>query len=430
MARAADVPKFGPLAGVRIVNATKSTAGGFANSILAEMGADVIWVESPQSTDPTRGGPGEPAQYERRNMRNICFNIPNSDGRKILFDLLKDADIFMEASKGDFYAHKWGLTDEVLWEVNPNLIIVHMTGFGVEGNPDYIRRPCFDGIAQAYSGYITMQGQEGLPPPPAQPQLGDYYFGLFAASSAMAALFRFRKTGEHESIDCAQIDCMMRITGRRAYDLFNNGVKDIKEGSSAKGAAGWGVYKCMDGRYVYMLHLGPTAMKAGLEIVGMGDKYGTDEFPVTRGNAFTAEPQGAELERRIREICATHTAKEVEDLYWPRGVPCCRVMDYKDLAEHPHVQARGTLIDWECTDGRSRKGPAPVPRFTHNPTRIWRGCPGIGYDNEDILKDAGYTDEQIQELYDKKILVKVPVTPAMDKAGLLKAGYTEDMFED
>ena len=86
MARAADVPKFGPLAGVRIVNATKSTAGGFANSILAEMGADVIWVESPQSTDPTRGGPGEPAQYERRNMRNICFNIPNSDGRKILFD--------------------------------------------------------------------------------------------------------------------------------------------------------------------------------------------------------------------------------------------------------------------------------------------------------------------------------------------------------
>ena len=429
MARAIDMPKFGPLAGVRIVNATQSTAGGFANSILAEMGADVIWLESPQSTDPTRGGPGEPAQCERRNMRNICFDITAPEGKQLLLDLLKTADIFMEASKGDHYAAKWGLTDEALWEVNPDLIIVHMTGFGVEGNPAYIRRPSFDGIAQAYTGYINMQGVDGELPPPAAPQLADYYYGLFAANSALAALYRRRVTGEHESIDCAQVDCVMRISGYRAYEQMNYGSTYIKEGSRAKGGVGWGVYKCMDGKYVYMLHLGPGAMKAGLEIAGMGEKYGTPEFPVTRGNAFTAEPQGAELERRIEEICATHTAKEVEELYWPKGVPCCRVMDYEDLENHPHVQARGSIIEWECEDGRSRRGAAPVPRFTKNPTYIWRGCPGVGQDNEDILGEIGYSEDKIKELYDSKIVTKLPIRPAMDKAELLRQGYTESMFK-
>lgn len=428
MARAVDVPKFGPLQGVRVINAAKSTAGGFCSSVLAEMGADVIWCESPQSLDPTRAGAGEPAQAEHRNMRNICFSTPTPEGREILFDLLKNADIFFESSKGDHYAHKWGMTDEFLWSINPKLIIVHMTGFGVEGDPAYIRRPSFDGTAQAYSGFLTMQGQPGEIPFPAQPQIADYYFALFSASSAMAAYYRAKRTGEGESVDVAQIDCLMRVVGRRPMDLYNNSINDVKEGSKVVNCSGWGVYKCMDGKYVYMLHLGPSAIKAGLEIVGLGDKWGTDEYPVWKGNGFTAEPAGAELERRIVEFCNTHTAKEVEDTYWPAGVPCCRVMDYKDLAAHPHVQARGSVIEWEGVDGMVRKGAAPTPRFKNDPTKIWRGCPGVGYDNEDILKDLGYSDDKIKELYDKKVIMKLPIGK-WTKEMFLAAGYTEDMFE-
>ena len=110
MARKSEIPVFGPLAGLRVVHCSQSVAGPFAASMMADFGADVIWVENAAVTDVSRIAPGMAAQLDRRNMRTIALNLTTARGRELLLRMIEGADIFMEASRPGQYAG-WGLTD-------------------------------------------------------------------------------------------------------------------------------------------------------------------------------------------------------------------------------------------------------------------------------------------------------------------------------
>ena len=157
MAKKTDIPNFGPLNGVRVVHCSQSLAGPFAASLMADLGADVIWVESAVGQDVSRIAPGMAAQLDRRNMRTIKLNVNTPAGKEVLLRLVREADIFLEASKPGQYK-KWGLTDEVLWQANPKLVIAHVSGFGQTGDPAYVSRPSFDPIGQAFSGFAAVNG--------------------------------------------------------------------------------------------------------------------------------------------------------------------------------------------------------------------------------------------------------------------------------
>ena len=180
MAKKTDIPNFGPLNGVRVVHCSQSLAGPFAASLMADLGADVIWVESAVGQDVSRIAPGMAAQLDRRNMRTIKLNVNTPAGKEVLLRLVREADIFLEASKPGQYK-KWGLTDEVLWGENPQLVITHISGFGQWGDPDYVRRASYDPIAQAFSGVMYMNGLPGRRSAPAEVSISDYYTGYMAA---------------------------------------------------------------------------------------------------------------------------------------------------------------------------------------------------------------------------------------------------------
>jgi Predicted acyl-CoA transferases/carnitine dehydratase len=133
-------------------------------------------------------------EQDRRNQRSILLDIPSPEGRKIFFTLIKDAHIFIESSKGGQWA-EWGLTDEVLWEQNAALVIVHCSGYGQDGIPEYVRRPSYDPVAQAFSGFLALQGDDHSGPIMGSPQLGDSFMSLIAAASALAALNKAQKPG-------------------------------------------------------------------------------------------------------------------------------------------------------------------------------------------------------------------------------------------
>ena len=177
MAKKTDIPNFGPLNGVRVVHCSQSLAGPFAASLMADLGADVIWVESAVGQDVSRIAPGMAAQLDRRNMRTIKLNVNTPAGKEVLLRLVREADIFLEASKPGQYK-KWGLTDEVLWGENPQLVITHISGFGQWGDPDYVRRASYDPIAQAFSGVMYMNGLPGRRSAPAEVSISDYYLSL------------------------------------------------------------------------------------------------------------------------------------------------------------------------------------------------------------------------------------------------------------
>ena len=200
MAKRSDIPEFGMLRGIKVVHSSTVVAGPIAAELMAEMGADVIWIESTKSFDTNRGKGGMGAECDRKNMRNISFDIPSPEGREILKGLLSDADVFIESSKGGTYA-KWGLTDEVLWSWNPRLVIAHFSGYGQSGDPDYVNRGCYDPVCQAFSCYMYMQGFADREPLPGREIPTDYLAGLSGLANIIAAVRWAEKTGKGESFD-------------------------------------------------------------------------------------------------------------------------------------------------------------------------------------------------------------------------------------
>jgi L-carnitine CoA-transferase len=397
-----NIPQFGVLQGIKVVHATSSISGPLAAELLAEYGADVTWIENSRQPDLFRFAIPGCFEHEHRNQKTISLNIPTDAGKEVLLRLLKNADIFLEASKGKQF-DKWGLTDEVLWQTNPKLVIVHISGFGQSGVEKYVARPSYDTIAQAYSGYMILNGFPDRPPIPAAPYPADCITGLFGTISALAALQRAQHTGVGESVDVTQFESMMRVQTSAFGRFLDNGeVQPPREGNSHSVAAGYGLYTCSDGEAVFLQTAGAAIVKRAVKLLGF--EYGSDDFPAGAPVIFKELEGGKLFEERLNKFCASRTAVEVDDQLNELNIPCSVINDYKHCLSDPHFAAREVFTEWQNADGDMRKGLNVIPKFIKNPGKIWRGSPKIGTDNEEILKSAGYTDEEISKLWDLDVL--------------------------
>lgn len=389
---------FGVLEGVKVVHASQSVVGPFAAVLMADWGADVIWIENPMGTDLMRWNKYMMEQ-DRRNMRSISLDIASPAGREVFFRLIEDADIFLESSKGGQWA-KWNLTDQVLWEHNADLVIAHISGYGQYGDENYVKRPSFCPIAQAFSGYMLHNGYPDRSPIAAQPVSADYFTALFTVSSTLAALHRAAKTGEGESIDIAQYECMVRVQGGAPSRYFVEGIEPIPSGEHSPVISGWGSYTCKDGKQVYILAASGGVLRNAIKELGL--EYGTELFPEGVTNIFVGSPAEAVFEAAWKEYFASKTAAEAEQRLNEIGVPCSQIMDYEQMATNSHYLARETFTQWDNLIGEKFKGTAVIPRFKNNPGKVWRGCPPTsGYDNEEILRGLGLSDDQIEILYNQ-----------------------------
>ena len=234
MVKRADIPAFGNLQGVKVVVSAVSTAGPFAGELFAENGADVIWLEPPKGLDPfrwTQDGWG--AQNEHRNMRNLMLDVVSPEGHEVFLKVIEDADIFIEASRGGQW-EKWGYPDELLWEHNPKLVIGHMSGYGRTGDPDYVSLPGYDFTVNAFSGLMYLNGYKDGPPYMIQKFVTDYYAGLFAYGSALAAYINALRTGTGESFDLAQFEAAVRCQAGLYSKWFD---KQVRRATTSRRAA-------------------------------------------------------------------------------------------------------------------------------------------------------------------------------------------------
>lgn len=395
--------EFGNLQNVKVLSAGSVIAGPFVCALFAEQGADVIQIESALAPDVLRGF-GDNWSMEHRNERDIALNITSPEGREILSRLVKWCNILVESSKGGTWEN-WGLTDEVLWEMNPRLVIVHVSSFGQYGDPGYVSRAGFDVTGQAFSGYMLHNGMpDPAPPLVLKPYTCDYVTGLTAAWAALAALIRTRETGVGESIDIAQFEAMARIQAEVSLDGFNKGKEAVRMGNANPVVATDGTYRCKDGNWVVVSMSGFAILKRGLPIIGLDNDPDFAEVPqlVLRSNAVQAEKYLTAL----RTYCADHTADEVDRALNDAQVPCSKVMTYRMMLEDPHYQARETVVAWDDPKMGAVKGIGTVPKFKKNPGRIFRGSPTYGMDNETVLSEFGYSEKEIEALYEKKVINK------------------------
>ncbi len=395
-----NMPQFGCLQGVKVLSSGAVLAGPLAPTLFAENGAEVIYTESSVNKDILRML-GSAWIQEHRNNKIIALNIPSPEGREIFLKLIKWCDIWVESSKPGTY-DKWGLTDEVLWENNPRLVIVHVSGFGQTGDPSYVPRASYDPVGQSFSGYANLNGSPEMPYL-GRPYLNDYFTGFQVAWSALAAYIRALKTGVGESVDVTQYEVMTRIQAGWSIDGLTDGKEFKRFTSSDLNAAGDMFYKCKNDKFIFLAISGAGPMQRGCSLIGLGDD------PDFKGVSMVLKikPYAEKFVQAIRDYCAARTDVEVEQEMAANGIPCSRVYDYADILSDPHFKARENII--ECYDPigeRTVKTFAPSPKFKKNPQQVWCAGGKFGCDNEEVLKQFGYSDNQIAELYEKKIIAK------------------------
>lgn len=398
---AKDLPEYGVLSGVKVVHATMAQAAPFGVSFLADYGADVIWIENSRIPDVRRFLSNRCVESDSRNQRNISLNIPSEEGREVLFSLLEDAEIFIECSKGGQY-EKWGLTDEVLWEVNPALVIVHLSGFGQAGDPSYVTRPCFDSIAQAYSSYMDANRNPVTAPYPVGPFVGDFMSGVYLAMSSLAALTKARATGIGESVDIAQFECLAKAQQYQATWLTDHETREHAGDPSPMAA--YATCLCSDNAYIQVQATSAAGLKKACPLIGI--EYGGELIPEGSSIIYLGTPGGDAFRKAIQDWCAVRTSDEAAKTLIDMGIPCSKVNTMEDLEHDPHALARNLFDEWKSFKGVDIKSVRAVPVFKKNPNRVWRAAPWQGMDNEEILGQLGYTDEQIAELYDKGVIAK------------------------
>lgn len=410
-----DIPQFGLLNGLKVVYSGSTIAAPFGPALMADMGANVIWIEHYLNQDVQRTGTsyGYEAELDRRNQRTISLNIPSEKGKEIFLKLVAEADIFIEGSRGGQW-DKWGLTDEYIWEQsNPKLVIAHVSGYGQTGLPEYVKRGSYDPTAQAFGGLMYVNQDSSGKYLPVGGTVADYYTGYMAAVACLAAYIKAQQTGEGESIDVAQYEAVVRSLNHMDMDIWNMNMtlEDFNDPDRNSGTAGYNSFVCKDGEQIYMLALGAGNMRRLAELL----EVGPDVIPEGVGLLFIdgREPDGHKMEECIKQFCSERTAAEVEEEMASKGIPCTRIMSYEAMLDHPHYLARETLTTWKTKEGTNVIGPNILPKLKKNPGQIWRGCPARGADNDDILEELGYSPDEIMQFYKDKVITQFDNDPVI-----------------
>ncbi|MFK4764561.1 L-carnitine CoA-transferase [Desulfobaculum sp. SPO524] len=410
MSNKVQTPKFGPLSGVRVVFSAIEIAGPFSAQMLAEWGAEVIWIENTAYADTIRVQPNYP-EYSRRNLHALSLNLFSDEGKEAFLKLMETTDILIESSKGPAFARR-GITDELLWEHNPALVIAHLSGFGQYGVDEYTNSAAYNTIAQAFSGYLIQNGDVDQPMP-AFPYTADYIAGFTVTSSVLAALYKAKQTGEGESIDVAMYEAMLCVGQYYMIDYFNGGQVCPRQ---TKGKdpiwAGCGTYKCKDCYFVTEV-VGVNQIKGMLEKLGLSNLLGTEDVPEGCQLIKRDCEAGRLFEDKLDELFAEMSLEDVQELLGSMRIAFAKVLTIPELESNPQYIARESFTQWETQDGKEFKGPNVMPKFKKNPGKIWRPMPEHGQDTAAILSDLGYTEEAISALADKGI-VKLSDPPKAD----------------
>jgi L-carnitine CoA-transferase len=399
-----------------VLDSARFVAGPWASTYLGEFGARVVHVEGPPFeppyADPTRtlppilpdgargAGVSESWIQYARNKLSIGLDVRAPEGREVFLDLLRASDLWIESSRPGTY-DRLGLSDEEVWKVNRQLTIVHVSGFGQTGLPERVAAPSFDLIGQAFSGFLSLQGEpDPKPPMRGGTALNDTVTGLAAATAGLMGCFHAQRTGRGQAVDVAQYEVFFVLLENLALDYFARGVVRGRYGSGHARLHPYDVHRAADG---WVVVAAPTASSwARLKrLIGFNDADHDD--PVRR-----LADRGP-VDRAIAQFCASRTRAELERLGREHDLAISSVYDIRDIAQDPHYAAREMFVEWDDPVAGRVKGAGVAPKFSETPGGVWRGAPWLGQDNEAVLGGIlGYPAEKIAGLRGSGIVGEFP----------------------
>jgi len=394
----------GPLAGVRVVEATTTWAGPMCGCILADFGADVVKVEHPRGEIARRSPPmlpdtDPPISFMHatvnRNKRSLCLDLSQSEGRDVFLALAERADIVIENFRPGVLAG-WGAGYAAVRERKPDIVFVSISGFGQYGEAS--DRVGYDPLAQAASGYLSLNGEPDGEPVKSPTFLADDLAGLHAALGALAALHHRNRTGEGQHVDVALLDALLfQSNGYLTLGALN--VPLPRLGNQFRIAAPANTYRCRDGRILAGALLDSQWQRLA-QLIGRPELAFDPHFASVPARLA----RRAEVDGLVRDWAHGRTSADALADLERAGVPAAAVRSYAEAARDPGVHARDMLQPTEQADGSVAPITGPAAKFSRTPTRIRSGAPSLGQHTEQVLADLGLGEAERRRLREKSVI--------------------------
>ncbi|MFD2250060.1 crotonobetainyl-CoA:carnitine CoA-transferase CaiB-like acyl-CoA transferase [Pseudochelatococcus lubricantis] len=379
-----------PLSGLRVVELARILAGPWIGQTLADLGADVIKVESPQGDDTRGWGPpfidveGErSAAYFHacnRGKRSIAADFTTDEGRALVRRLVQDADVLVENFKVGGLA-KYGLDYESLRQINPRLVYCSVTGFGQTG--PYAKRAGYDFMIQGMGAIMDLTGEPDGPPQKMGVAFVDIFTGLYGVTAIQAALWQRQRTGVGQHVDMALFDCITGVLANQAMNYLASGAVPHRLGNAHPNIAPYQTFAVADGFVIVAVgndgQFRRFARVLGREALGGDPRFLTNADRVANRTALT------EL---LGEAIATWQRDALLAALEAEGVPAGPINTVADVFNDPQIEARGMQIAPQGVPGVR----TPVT-LSGASLRLDRRSPRLGEHTAEILAELDAAGE-------------------------------------
>ena len=396
----------GQLAGIRVVDLTRILSGPFCTMLLADLGADVIKIESLDGGDSVRrqgivrDGLSWYFAAFNRGKRSVTLDLRAPEGKALLERLIAGADVVVENYRAGVL-DDMGFTFERLCALKPDIVLCSISGFGQTG--PYRDRPAFDFITQAMSGFMSINGTEDGPPLRSGLPISDLVAGLYGALGVTAALVRRQRTGRPERIDTALLDGLVSLAAYIGAECLATGRQPPRSGNDHPIVAPYGLFAASDGD-IAIAPANDQVYQRLLDALGLGE--------------LKAHPDFASNELRVKhrprinalvgaKIALGTRAEWIERLN-RAGVPCGRVMDFAEAFADPQILARDMVLTVDHPGHGAVRMPGFPMKFTQAPCRVAGPAPALGADTDAVLGDLGVPAAELDRLRQRGITAPLP----------------------
>ena len=369
-------PRSGPLTGVRVVELAGLGPAPHACMVLADLGADVLRVDRPG------GGPGvAPYDVLTRSRRSVAVDLKRPGAAEVVLRLTDRADVLVEGLRPGV-AERLGVGPGTATARNARLVYARMTGWGQDG--PLAARAGHDLDYLAVSGALSTIGEPGGPPVPPLNLVADFGGGsMLLVAGVLAALVERATSGRGQVVDAAMVDGVSTLMAM-TWGMRAGGAWQDARGSNLLdgGAPFYATYECADGGWLAVGAIEPQFWAVVVEQLGLQDAPEQSDVA-----------QWPQLQRRVAEAVARRTRDEWAAVFAPLDACVAPVLTLGEAAEHPHLQARGTLVE---RDGVVQ--PAPAPRLSRTPGAISGPPAAAGEHTRTALQDWGFTPGELAAL--------------------------------
>lgn len=378
---------------IRVVDLSRVLAGPFCGQLLADMGATVIKVEGPDGDENRRWLPvmpnGQSCNFAsvNRGKRDIVLNLKTEAGREVLADLIKDADVLIHSFLSDT-AERLGISYEAIRAANPRLIYCTISGYGADG-PLRNKRG-YDLMVQAFSGAMSTNGFEGGPPIRSGVSFIDMSTGLSAYAGIVTALRARDRNGHGTWVKASLLETAVSLLGYHAVSWMQAQVLPTPQGSGSWHLAPYQAFQTKDG-YILVAAPNEGAWKRFCETLSRPEWIDDPRFLTNSDRVKHRDEMVALIEADL----ASDTAHGWAERFEAHSVACAPLQTIDQVMSHPQVLATGMVV--EATDDSGEKLPLVGTPFklTEGGGVAGTAAPRLGADTEAVLKELGYSPDQI-----------------------------------